>query len=199
VPDAPGAGTVDSLARQLFDRALLRGSFTLRSGVVSDRYFDKYRATCEPRLLGPIACRLADLLHELPGVEGGAAVTRIVAPELGAVPLAAALALETGMPYAIVRGTSKSYGTANQIEGPVQPGEHAVLVEDVVTSGGAALEAVQVARDAGLIITHALCVLDRDAGGREALAAAGVELSAMLTASDLDAAFEAGLGQEQDA
>jgi orotate phosphoribosyltransferase len=190
---APDPALADPLARQLFQSALLRGSFTLRSGAVSDRYFDKYRATCEPRLLGPIAGRLADMLH---GASDDAPA-RIVAPELGAVPLAAALALETGLPYAIVRGTSKSYGTANQIEGPVEAGERAMLVEDVVTSGGAALEAVAVARDAGLVIEHALCVLDRDGGGREALAEAGVELHAMLTAADLDAAFEAGLGMEQ--
>lgn len=190
----PVATIEDPLARRLFDTALLRGTFTLRSGATSDRYFDKYRVTSEPRLLGPIAGRLADLLHD-----HATESTRIVAPELGAVPLAAALALDTGIPYAIVRGKSKDYGTANRIEGPIEPGERAVLVEDVVTSGGAALEALQVARDAGLEITHALCVLDRDGGGREALAAAGVELHALLTSADLDAAFDAGLGSEQPA
>jgi orotate phosphoribosyltransferase len=190
----PAAALADPLARRLFDTALLRGTFTLRSGATSDRYFDKYRVMAEPRLLGPIAGRLADLVAaHTPDA------TRIIAPELGAVPLATALALDSGIPYAIVRGASKSYGTANRIEGPTESGELAVLVEDVVTSGGAALEALQVARDAGLEVTHALCVLDRDGGGREALAAAGVELHALLSSADLDAAFEAGLGQEQEA
>jgi orotate phosphoribosyltransferase len=193
VADSPAA-IADPLARQLFDTALLRGTFTLRSGATSDRYFDKYRVTSEPRLLGPIAGRLSDLLDE-----HAPEAVRIVAPELGAVPLAAALALETGVPYAIVRGKSKDYGTANRIEGPTESGELAVLVEDVVTSGGAALEALQVARDAGLEIRHALCVLDRDGGGREALAGAGVQLHPLLTAADLDAAFDAGLGTEQPA
>lgn len=190
MPELPSLA--DPLARRLFDQALLRGTFTLRSGAVTDRYFDKYRVTCEPRLLGPIAGRLADL-----AAEHAPDATRIVAPELGAVPLAAAMALESGLPYAIVRGTSKSYGTANRIEGPVQAEELAVLVEDVVTSGGAALDALQVARNAGLVVTHALCVLDRDGGGREALADAGVELVALLSAADLDAAFESGLGSSQ--
>lgn len=188
------ATTSAELADSLWDVALLRGSFTLRSGVTSDRYFDKYRASCDPDLLGKLAARLGHLLqaHE-------PAAMRIVAPELGAVPLAAALALSSGVPFAIVRGATKSYGTANRIEGPVAAGEVAVLVEDVVTSGGAALDALEVARSAGLRVDHALCVLDRDAGGREALAAEGVALHAILDAAALDAAFEAGRGREVSA
>ena len=183
---------VDPLARQLFDTALLRGTFTLRSGATSDRYFDKYRVTSEPRLLGPIAGRMGDIAGE---VEPDA--KRIMAPELGAVPLAVALSLDTGLPYAIVRGSGKSYGTANRIEGPIELDELVVMLEDVVTSGGAVIEAVHSARDAGVRVDHVICVLDRDGGGREALAKIGVELHALLTVADLDAAFDAGLGQEQ--
>jgi orotate phosphoribosyltransferase len=186
-----GTPVIDPLFRTLFQRALLRGRFTLRSGATSDRYFDKYRVTCDPELLGPVATRLAATLEQVDPT-----AVRIVGPELGAVPLAAALALETGLPFAIVRGTAKSYGTANRIEGPTVAGEHVVLVEDVVTSGGAALDALQVLRDVGLVVTLALCVLDRDGGGREALAAAGVELHALLDVTDLDAAFDSGLGTE---
>jgi orotate phosphoribosyltransferase len=189
---AEPAALVDPLARQLFDTALLRGTFTLRSGATSDRYFDKYRVTSEPRLLGPIAGRMGDIVGE---VEPDA--KRIVAPELGAVPLAVALSLDTGLPYAIVRGSGKEYGTSNRIEGPLEPDDVVVLLEDVVTSGGAVIEALQVARAAGMVVNHVICVLDRDGGGREALAELDVELHALLTVADLDAAFEAGLGQEQ--
>jgi orotate phosphoribosyltransferase len=189
VRDAPEVA-LDEFASTLLDRAVLRGTFTLRSGDTSDRYFDKYRVTCEPTLLGPVAVRLARLLRD---VEPTAA--RIVAPALGAVPLATAVALEQELPFVIVRVESKGYGTANRIEGPCVPGEVAVLLEDVVTSGGAALDALQVARDAGLVVRHALCVLDRDGGGREALAAEGVMLHALLGAADLDAAFDSGLGR----
>lgn len=191
MPERAAAPADDPLARRLFDRALLRGTFTLRSGATSDRYFDKYRVTCEPRLLGPVAGRLAELVqaHEPDA-------TRILAPELGAVPLATALALETGLPFAIVRSAGKSYGTAQRIEGPVEHGELAVLVEDVVTSGGAALDAVRAAREVGLLVRHAACLLDRGAGGREALETEGVTLVSLLAAADLDAAFAAGLGTE---
>ncbi len=194
VPDASGAGLADApLFHALFDRALLRGEFMLRSGATSDRYFDKYRVTCDPDLLRMVGDRLAQFVGRV-----APDATRIIAPALGAVPLAAALALEADLPFAIVRGEAKEYGTANRIEGPIDPGEMVVLVEDVVTSGGAALDALEVARDAGLVVTCALCVLDRDGGGREALADAGVELHALLDAAALDAAFDAGIGTEVD-
>ena len=183
--------TAASIAHAVFQRALLRGEFTLRSGATSDRYFDKYRVTSDPVLLRAVGVGLADRMRAL-----DEAPSRIVAPALGAVPLAVAMALDSGVPYAIVRDAAKSHGTSNRIEGPVTPGERAVLVEDVVTSGGAAIDALHVARDAGLEVTDALCVLDRDGGGREALAALGVTLHALLDASDLDAAFDAGLGSE---
>jgi orotate phosphoribosyltransferase len=181
----------DTYAREVFTRALLRGTFTLRSGAVSDRYFDKYRVSCDPALLAATSGRLAERLARV-----APDATRIVAPELGAVPLAAGLALAAQLPFVIVRSTAKGYGTANRIEGELTPGEHAVLVEDVVTSGGAALDALEVARACDLHVAHALCVLDRDGGGREALAAQGVQLHALLDAGDLNSAFDAGIGTE---
>jgi orotate phosphoribosyltransferase len=191
VPDVDARA---AFAHAVFERALLRGSFTLRSGATSDRYFDKYRVSCDPTLLAPTVTRLHELLDaEVPDA------ARIIAPELGAVPLAAPLALASGIPFAIVRGAQKAYGTGNRIEGPVQPGERAALVEDVVTSGGAALDALEVARDAGIVVDHVLCVLDRDGGGREALADAGVSLHALLDVHDLNEAFDAGVGIEEPA
>jgi orotate phosphoribosyltransferase len=179
----------ESVTRRLFERALLHGTFTLRSGRTSDRYFDKYRISCDPELLDLVAAQLADLLHA-----HAPDAVRIVAPAVGAVPLATALSLRTGIPFAIVRDAGKEYGTGNRIEGVVEAGEAAVLVEDVVTSGGAALDALAAARDAGLVITSTLCVLDRAAGGTEALADQGAPVAAVLSATDLDAAFDAGIG-----
>lgn len=180
------------LARLVFDRALLRGEFTLRSGATSDRYFDKYRVTCDPELLGPVADALAARIVRTPHAHGAAC---IVAPELGAVPLATALSLRLGLPTVFVRGAGKTYGTAQRLEGDVVPGRRAVLVEDVVTSGGAALDALDAARGAGLEIDAAFCLLDRGAGGGEALHAAGAPLTALFGIEDLDAAFDAGRGQ----
>lgn len=180
------------LAHLVFDRALLRGTFTLRSGATSDRYFDKYRVTCDPELLAPVADALAARIVDLPEARSAAC---IVAPELGAVPLATALSLRLGLPTIFVRGAGKTYGTGQRLEGDVVAGRRAILVEDVVTSGGAALDALQVARDAGLEIEATFCVLDRDAGGREALAAAGAPLSALFDVNVMNDAFAAGLGR----
>lgn len=186
-----GGDARTQLAERLFGRALLRGSFKLRSGATSDRYFDKYRVTTDPGLLAMVAAELdASVREHAPGAG------LVVAPELGAVPLAAALALYAQLPYIIVRAAGKQYGTANRIEGTWQPGQRAVLVEDVVTSGGAALDALEAARAAGIDVACALCVLDREAGGGEALAAAGAPLHALLGRDDLDRAFDAGLGIE---
>ena len=177
----------ETLWRAVFERALLRGSFTLRSGATSEYYFDKYRVTCDPQLLRSVADALAAKLA--PDTEC------LVAPALGAVPLAAALALSTDLPFIIVRTDDKSYGTANQIEGVIpNEGTRGVLIEDVVTSGGAALAALAAARDAGVRVTRTLCILDRDGGGREALAAADAQLTSLFSAADMAAAISAHIG-----
>jgi orotate phosphoribosyltransferase len=172
--------TRDELARRLAERALLHGDFVLRSGRRSSVYLDKYRFETDPALLGPLADALAE---EATRVAPDA--QRLAGPELGAVPLVTALALRDGRTFVIVRGRAKEYGTANRLEGVYEPGERVLLVEDIVTSGGAALEAVFALREAGLEVDHALCVLDRDEGGREALAAIRVTLHPLFVRADL--------------
>ena len=167
------------LARRLAERALLHGDFVLRSGKRSSVYLDKYRFETDPSLLGP----LSEALTEAARVDPDA--TLLAGPELGAVPLVTALALRDGRSFVIVRGAAKEYGTANRLEGVYSPGARVLLVEDIVTSGGAALEAVFALREAGLTIEHALCVLDRDEGGREALAAVRVTLHPLFVRADL--------------
>jgi orotate phosphoribosyltransferase len=171
-----GAG----LAAAIREAALLEGDFVLRSGRRSHYYLDKYRLGTRPDLLRALGAALAAAAYE-----HDPAAVRLAAPELGAVPLAAAASLAAGLPFVIVRREAKAYGTANRIEGAFEPGERVCLVEDVVTSGGAALEAVAALRDAGLAVEAAVCVLDREEGGREALAADGVSLRALYLASDL--------------
>ena len=80
------------------------------------------------------------------------------------MPLAAAASLELDLPFVIVRKEAKGYGTANRIEGPFERDECVCLVEDVVTSGGAAIEAVEALREAGLRVSNAVCVVDREEG-----------------------------------
>ena len=170
----------DELGALLVDRALLEGDFLLRSGRRSTWYLDKYRFETDPELLRSLGERLAGAARE---AEPGA--VRLAGPALGAVALAASASMASGLPFIIVRGETKEYGTANRIEGPFEPGDLVCLVEDVVTSGGALAEAVLALRDAGLEVRNALCVVDREEGGTDALARIGVRLRTLYRASEL--------------
>ena len=93
--------------------------------------------------------------------------------------------MASGLPFIIVRGETKEYGTAKRIEGPFEPGELVCLLEDVVTTGGALAEAVSALRDEGLVVRNAVCVVDREEGGSDALARLGVRLRALFRAEEL--------------
>lgn len=157
---------------------MLRGDFLLRSGARSSYYIDKYLFTTEPALLQRLARELSSRLPD--------GVQRVAGPVLGAVPLVTAVSLQTGLPSVIVRvDKPKEYGTSRRFEGRLEAGDRVVLVEDVVTTGGAALAAVEVLREAGAEVLGAMVVVDREQGGREAFAAAGVPLRSLFTRSDL--------------
>ena len=168
------------LGAALREHAYLEGDFLLRSGRRSRYYLDKYRFETRPDLLGPLGERIAEAVAE---VEPDA--VRLAGPELGAVALAASASLAADLPFLIVRKEAKEYGTANRLEGVFEPGELACLVEDVVTSGGAAIAAVEALREAGLEVGNAVCVVDREEGGADALAAAGVHLRPLFLVSEL--------------
>ena len=168
------------LARLIREHAYLEGDFLLRSGKRSRYYLDKYRLETRPDLLRPIGERLGARAREVaPGA------VRIAGPELGAIALAAAASLSSGLPFLIVRKEAKAYGTERRLEGVFEPGEEVCLVEDVVTSGGAAADAVDVLRDAGLECRVAVCVVDREEGGVDALARKAVRLHALFRARDV--------------
>ena len=172
--------TDDELRSALREHALLEGDFVLRSGRRSSHYFDKYRFETRPELLEAIGARVATVVgeHEPDAV-------RLAGPELGAVALAAATSLASRLPFLIVRKEAKDYGTSNRIEGAFETGERVCLVEDVVTSGGAAVAAVEALREAGLECRTAVCVVDREEGGTDELARVGVRLRALFRAGEL--------------
>jgi orotate phosphoribosyltransferase len=172
--------TTDELRDAIREHAYLEGDFVLRSGRRSSYYLDKYRFETRPDLLEAIAARLADQVAEH---EPEAA--RLAGPELGAVALVTAASLASGLPFLIVRREAKGYGTGNRLEGLFQSGERVCLVEDVITSGGAALCAVEALREAGLECRTAVCVVDREEGGVDELARHGVRLRPLFRAADL--------------
>jgi orotate phosphoribosyltransferase len=172
--------TNESLGRLLVERALLEGDFVLRSGKRSSWYLDKYRFETEPEVLRAVGESLAEAVREF---EPDA--VRLAGPALGAVALAASASMTSGLPFIIVRGEAKEHGTANRIEGPFEPGELVCLLEDVVTTGGALTESVSALRDEGLVVRNAVCVVDREEGGSDALARLGVRLRSLFRAVDL--------------
>jgi orotate phosphoribosyltransferase len=172
--------TDDELKLALREHAYLEGDFLLRSGKRSRYYLDKYRFETRPDILAALGERIA---HAVAEFEPEAA--RLAGPELGAVALAAAGSLASGLPFLIVRKAAKEYGTSNRVEGVYDEGDCVCLVEDVVTSGGALLEAVGALREAGLTVRTAVCVVDREEGGVEALARGAVLLRPIFRAREL--------------
>jgi orotate phosphoribosyltransferase len=172
--------TDDELKLALREAAYLEGDFVLRSGKRSRYYLDKYRFETRPEILAALGERIAGAVRELEP-----SAVRLAGPELGAVALAAAGSLSSGLPFVIVRKAAKEYGTSNRLEGSYDEGDRVCLVEDVVTSGGALLEAVEALRAAGLVVETAVCVVDREEGGREALARHTVRLHSIFRASEV--------------
>ena len=168
------------LRSAIVEHAYLEGDFVLRSGRRSRYYLDKYRFETRPDILRALGKRIAgEVAAHAPDA------TRLAAPELGAVALAAAASLESGLPFIIVRKESKAYGTGNRLEGPYDEGECLCLVEDVVTSGGALLDSIEALRGAGLAVQTAVCVVDREEGGADALARRAVRLRPIFRAGEL--------------
>ncbi len=138
------------LARDVDARCRLHGRFVLRSGQVADEYFDKYLFEADPLLLRRVAEQMTGLVPPDARVLGGL--------ELGGVPIAAMLSQLTGLPALFVRKQAKEYGTRKLAEGDDPAGQHVVLVEDVITTGGAVLAAASALRHLGATVTSCAAV-----------------------------------------
>lgn len=149
------------------------GDFTLKDGRQSPFYLDMRVLISHPAALARVARamlqRAADLRYD-----------RIAGLPYAGLPIAVAMALIAERPMIYVRKEAKDYGTRKLIEGEYAPGERALMVDDVVTSGGAKLDAVAPFRDAGLVVEDVLVIVDRSDGGGAALTAAGLRLHSVL-------------------
>ncbi|MFG0246978.1 MAG: orotate phosphoribosyltransferase [Phycisphaerales bacterium JB052] len=171
------------LAKDIADASLLRGTFTLRSGRTSNYYLDKYKFSTRPEVLKQLGPLFAQVVEQVSQAHGS--VVRLAGAELGGIPLVTVASLETGLPSIFVRNAKKDYGTAKQVEGEVNEGDVVVFVEDVATTGGQALEAVEVLKGLGAKVPAIISVIDRQEGARENIEGAGVEFHALFTKSDL--------------
>jgi orotate phosphoribosyltransferase len=171
------APDLTALAARVHAASHLTGTFTLRSGVTSTEYFDKYRFEADPVLLSDVAHALAPLVP--------ADTEALAGLELGGIPIATMLSQVTGLPARFVRKEAKKYGTCELAEGGDVDGARLCIVEDVVTSGGAILDAAVELRARGAVLGTVVCVIDRESSGVDQLAAAGLELRPLFTMSQL--------------
>ena len=160
--------------------ALQFGDFTLASGAKSSYYIDIKKASTNPAVLKLIAELMAEEIRNT-----GLKVDRIAGVVLGSVPLAAALALETGIPYVMIRKEKKDHGTGKLIEGELEIGDKVLVVEDVITSAGSSIAAIETLREFGAVVEDVFSVIDRESGGVENLRQIGVTLHPLVKASDL--------------
>ena len=169
--------TRQALAKRIGDVAVLRGEFKLRSGRKSDYYIDKYLFTTQPDILAELGKMLAERVPS--------GTTRLAGAELGGIPLVSAASMASGLPCVFVRNAKKDYGTAKQLEGELQAGDTVVILEDVATTGGQAIEAAKIITNAGAEIVKIIATIDREEGARENIEGAGYVFEALFTVGDL--------------
>ncbi len=172
-----------SVAKAIADVALLRGTFTLRSGRTSSYYLDKYLFSTRPEVLRELGQLFAQRIDAIK--TAGQRIDRLAGAELGGIPLVAAASLQTGLPCIFVRNKKKDYGTAKQVEGVLNRGDSVVIVEDVATTGGQALEAAAVLRESGATVLAIIATIDRQEGARENVEGAGIRFESLFTKADL--------------
>jgi orotate phosphoribosyltransferase len=169
------------LAKRIYDTAHITGDFLLRSGARSTEYFDKYLFEADPDLLKHIALALVELVPK-------SGVDALAGLEMGGIPLATMLSQLTGLPLLFVRKQAKAYGTCKIAEGGQVRGRKLLIVEDVVTSGGAIIDAAKALREEGAELAQVVCVIDRESGGPANLTKIGLELKPLFTMAELKSA-----------
>jgi orotate phosphoribosyltransferase len=167
----------DSLGRAINAISRLKGKFKLRSGQISAEYFDKYRFEGNPDLLRRIARRMLELVPTDTQILAGL--------ELGGVPIATAMSLESGLPVVFVRKAAKDYGTCRAVEGGEVAGCRIVIIEDVITTGGAVAEAARLIHAAGANVIGVICAIWRGEGEPRIAAVPGLQVVPALRAVDL--------------
>ncbi len=160
------------------------GDFTLKSGSHSPVYVDLRLLISDPALLQDIAEQYARLLSDLE-------YDRLAAIPYGGLPIGTAVSMLTGSPMVYPRKEVKLHGTAKQIEGRYETGETAVVLDDLISSGGSKLEAIEMLEHAGLIVNDVVVLIDREGGGADELSAAGYNLHSVITLSRIAYELEA--------
>lgn len=154
------------------------GKFRLSSGVESHYYVDMKKAITNPLILQPVAQIMAERINKM-------CVDRVAGPALGAVPIATAVSLYSGIPMLMIRKAKKDYGTSNLIEGDLEKGNLVVVIEDVTTTGNSLLNAINAIIENGGQVKKAFVIVDRAEGAIDALKEKGIDLEPLVSVNDL--------------
>jgi len=166
------------LAKKIYDVAYLKGEFLLRSGKISNEYFDKYQFESSPILLNSITKEFIPIISKL-------SFDYLAALEMGGIPIATAISLEINKEVVFVRKKAKEYGTQKFAEGPAINGKTLLIVEDVITSGGQVILSKNQLQSEGAIVNDVICVIDRESGGKELLNENNLNLYPLFTISEI--------------
>ncbi|MGD8782353.1 MAG: orotate phosphoribosyltransferase [Ignavibacteria bacterium] len=169
--------TKQELGKKVYDIAHITGEFLLRSGKISNEYFDKYKFESVPELLDEITTQMKELIPGDTEVLGGL--------EMGGIPIATMLSNKTGKPAVFVRKKAKEYGTRKLAEGLEFKGKKVCIIEDVVTTGGQIITSANELRELGAEITDVICVIVREPKAFENLGNAGLKLTPLFTMDEL--------------
>jgi orotate phosphoribosyltransferase len=170
------------LAKEIYRVSHLEGTFQLRSGQISNEYFDKYLFESNPKLLKEIAIQMKSFIPRETEILAGL--------EIGGIPIATALSLETALPLIMVRKKAKDYGTCKIAEGIDFKGKKVCIIEDIVTTGGQIILSTRALRDFGARINSVLCVIMRDEESKNNLRKEGLELIPLFEMGELKTAVQ---------
>ena len=169
--------TKEELKNSIIEISKLTGTFKLRSGLESQVYFDKYRFESQPQILKQIGIHMAPLIPEGTEILAGL--------EMGGIPIATAISLETGIPVAFIRKEAKDYGTCKFAEGCEIKGKKLCIVEDVITTGGQVVLSTQDLRSEGAIVNDVVSVIYRGKGPATRIADINLSFDHLFNFSDL--------------
>lgn len=168
------------LIQKLYEIGVVkRGNFTLKSGATSSIYLDLRLIVSYPKILQAVANHIWQAIKNVP-------TELLCGVPYTALPIATCISVQQNIPMLLRRKEPKNYGTKKMIEGVFQPGQSCLIIEDVITTASSVIETMDSLENEGLKVSHIAALIDREQGGREALAKRNCQLNSVFSLRDFD-------------